>query len=92
MNVERIVQNIKTLHSALTGKSDNEVQIFYRGTGAGITKPWQARIDAREAVEASQDAAVSNLYLQLIEELRRKIANTQRETVSLQSTLESVLS
>lgn len=90
MNIENTVQDIKKLYSAISGKSDNEVVMTYKGTGYGVKTPWHVRIDARETDATTQEVAVESLRNILKVELQKKVEDMERSALVLQQTLNSL--
>lgn len=90
MNIESTVQDIKKLYSAISGKSDNEVIMTYKGTGYGVKTPWHIRIDNRETEAITYDAAVVSLRNILKAELQKKVEDMERSSLVLQQTLNSL--
>lgn len=90
MNVEETVKSIKKLYTAVSGLSDHEVRLTYKGTGYGVTLPWHAYIDKREVNAKSHDAALEILLSNLKSELTTKIANTRRDAEALERTLQEL--
>lgn len=90
MSIENTVQDIKKLYSAISGKSDNEVVMTYKGTAYGVKMPWHVRIDARETNAATHEAAVEALRNILKTELQKKVEDMERSAQDLHRTLNSL--
>lgn len=86
-NIEETVRKIQKVHSALTGLSDNNIEMLYKGTSYGITFPWQARIDKHEVNAKSHDAALETLLDELRAALTKKINDSRRHAEHLEKTL-----
>jgi hypothetical protein len=79
MKVDDYAVNIRKVYGILTGKTDNDVLITYRGTSYGQGKPWHVRIDARESASASLEQALSELFLALKQELATKALDSENQ-------------
>jgi DNA-binding winged helix-turn-helix (wHTH) protein len=90
MSIERTVQDIKKLYTAISGKGDNEVVMTYKGTGYGVQKPWHVRIDNREINAANYAAAVETLRDMLKVELQKKAEDMEHVAQSLHQTLNTM--
>ncbi len=90
MNIEQTVQDIKKLYTAISGKSDNEVIMTYKGTTYGVKSPWHIRIDARETNATTYEAAVESLRNILKSELQKKVEDMERSAQDLHRTLNSL--
>lgn len=90
MDFEASVKSIRKVYGVLTGKSDNDVIVTYKGTGYGQTKPWHIRIDAREAQHESHEGAAKTLLDTLKKELSDKVASTEREAETLRKALNNL--
>lgn len=89
MSFEDLVKDIKKLYMTLTSK-DAEVIITYKGTSHGVSKPWQLKIDSREANNVSHEKAALELFTILKQELAAKIAFTEKQTTELKRVLGSL--
>lgn len=87
MDVEASLKSIRDLFQTLTGTSGAKVSLIYSGYEAGITKPWQARVEAREQNHESADGALTALFNELKLELNKKAASTQWEADKLRKFL-----
>jgi len=90
MDFEAAVKSIRKTYTILTGKSDVDVILTYKGTGYGVTEPWHVRIDAREAQDKTHDGAVKMLLDKLKKELNDKVLSTEREAEVLRKALNSL--
>ncbi len=79
MDVDATIKTIQSLHKTLSGKADGDVSLTYKGTAYGVTKPWVARVDAREFVHESYDGALGGLLTLLKKELADKIKSAESE-------------
>jgi len=86
---ESNITNIKRLVLLITGK-DTEVHITYKGTGYGITKPWNIRCDIREINGEHLDNAAEELLSNLISEVQAKINSAEKEAASFKETLKNI--
>lgn len=83
MDVDTTIKTIQSLYKTLSGKADGDVSLTYKGNGYGVTKPWIARVDARESVHESYDGALGGLLNLLKKELADKIKSTELEVSRL---------
>lgn len=83
MDVDATFKSISSIYQAITGKSDAEVYLTYKGTRHGITKPYIVKIEAREASHVTYDGALAELLSTLKKELSDKITSTESEAKRL---------
>lgn len=86
MKFEDIVIEIKKFHSILTNK-ECDVSITYKGKRHGITKPWNIKIDNKEADGETEIAAGTALLVNISNELDNKIKMLKAEAQSLEKAL-----
>lgn len=87
IDVDATFKAIRSVYHTLTSKSDNEVTLVFEGTSYGVTKPWKAKIDAREIKHETYDGALTGLLGLLKVELAAKIKSTENEAKRLQQAL-----
>lgn len=92
MNVEQTVKDIKKLYTAVSGLSDHELSLTYKGTTYGLTSPWVVRIDKREVIAKSYDSGLQELLANLQDELAKKITTTRVQADALETALREVKS
>jgi len=90
MDFESAVKHIRKVYSTLTGKSDVEVILTYKGTGYGVTKPWHIKVENRETQHEKHDGAANELLDKLKKELNDKVVSAEREAVELRKALNSL--
>ena len=90
MDLETSVKTIRKLYAIITGKSDSDVTITYKGTEAGVTMPWVVRIDSRETKSANHMDAVTELLNQLRKELTEKISFSERQVADYKKALKTL--
>lgn len=78
MSFDADVKAIKKLVAAVTGKDDN-VSITYKGNSHGVTKPWSIKCGSREIDHEHHDIGAAEMVKTLKQELRDKIASTERQ-------------
>ncbi len=83
MDVDATFKAIQSLFRVVSGKTEGDVSLTYKGTGYGVTKPWVARIEAREAQAEEYDQALIQLMESLRKELADKIKSSESETTRL---------
>lgn len=83
MDVESSFKNIRNVFQTLSGTSGAKVSLTYVGLEAGVVKPWEARIEAREAKHETANGALTMLYDELKKELLHKVASTEAEAQRL---------
>lgn len=83
MDVDGTFKAIQSIYKTISGKGDGDVTLTYKGTSYGVTKPWIAKIDARECVHEEHDGALLELLAKLKRELADKIKSAESETVRL---------
>jgi hypothetical protein len=83
MDVESAFKNIRNIFQTLSGTSGAKVSLTYVGLEAGVTKPWQAQVDAREAKHETANGALNMLHDELKKELLNKASSTESEAQRL---------
>jgi hypothetical protein len=86
MKFEEIVIEIKKLHGILTNK-EADVCITYKGKRHGVTKPWNIKIDNKEANGEDEIKVALTLLSDISTELYNKINNLKAEAASLENIL-----
>ena len=79
MDVDATFKAIQTIFRAVTGKTEGDVFLIYKGTGYGVTKPWVARVEARECNHEEHDGALLGLLDSLKKELAEKVKSAESE-------------
>ena len=87
MNLEDAVINIRKLYTIVSGKTECDVTLTYKGKEWGITKCWQARIDGREQVGKDHMEAVMLLFADLKTDLEKKVSFTEQQVASFKKVL-----
>lgn len=87
MDVEATYKSIRSIYQTLSGKGDTDVSLTYKGTGYGVTKPWQSRVGDREFAHENHDESLQGLLLLLKNELAAKAKSAQAEAQRLQAAL-----
>lgn len=87
MDLDKTIKSIRNLYIILSGKADADVMLIYHGNSGGITKPWQIRVDAREAKHETHEGAINSLYDSLLDELKSKVKSTESEATRLRQAL-----
>lgn len=83
MDVDATFKAIQSIYKAVSGKSEGDVSLTYKGTGYGQTKPWHARIEACEANHEEYDGALTELLTKLKQELADKVRSAESEATRL---------
>jgi len=83
MDVDGTFKSIQSIYKTISGKGEGDVTLTYKGTSYGVTKPWIAKIDAREVTSEEHDGALVQLLAMLKKELADKIRSAESETVRL---------
>jgi len=78
MSFDADIKAIKKLVAAVTGKDDN-VSITYKGNAYGVSKPWSIKCGAREIDHENHEIGAIELLKNLKQELKDKIASTERQ-------------
>jgi hypothetical protein len=78
MDFDEIVKEIKRIHSISTNK-DSEVYLTYKGTSGGISKPFNLKIDNREANATSSKEAALALFLLIKDDMLSKITVMEKQ-------------
>lgn len=87
IDVEATYKSIRTIYRTVSGKSDADVSMTYKGTDYGVTKSWQAKIDAREVNHENHDGALTALLAMLKKELADKTKSAESEAQRLRQAL-----
>jgi len=87
MTTEAIVKLIHSLYRTISGKSDIEVFVIFKGTDYGVSKPYIARIEAKEFSHETFDGALQGLLIMLKNELSSKVRSAEGEAKRLRSVL-----
>lgn len=87
MDVDATFKNIRTVYQTVSGKGDSDVTLTYKGKEYGVSKPWHARIDARETTNETYDGALTQLLDLLKKELADKAKSTEAEASRLRQAL-----
>jgi hypothetical protein len=87
MDIEATYKSIRSVHQTLSGKGDTDVVMTYKGTGYGVTKPWQSRVGDREFNHENHDESLKGLLDLLKNELAAKAKSTEQEAKRLQAAL-----
>lgn len=83
MNIDLTFKSIRSIYQIVSGKMEADVSLFYRGTENGVSKPWHARVDAREANHETYEGALNALLDELRQELIKKAHSTEAEATRL---------
>jgi hypothetical protein len=83
MDVEATYKSIRSVYQTLSGKSDTEVSMTYKGNGYGVTKPWQSRIGDREYHHENHAESLLGLLSLLKNELLAKAKSAEQEAQRL---------
>jgi hypothetical protein len=86
IDVDATFKTITSIYKTLTGKSDNDVTLSFESS-LGVSKPWKARIDAREIKHEQYDGALTGLLVMLKKELADKLKSAEYEAKRLQQAL-----
>jgi hypothetical protein len=86
IDVDATFKTITSIYKTLTGKSDNDVTLSFE-TSLGVSKPWKAKIDARELKHEQYDGALTGLLIMLKKELADKVKSAEYEAKRLQQAL-----
>lgn len=87
IDVDATFKAIRNVYQTVSGKGDNPVSLTYKGTEYGVSKPWQAKIDAREVNHEEYDGALVALLAMLKKELADKAKSAENEAKRLQQAL-----
>lgn len=87
IDIENVFKNIRTLYQTISGKSDVDVSMTYKGNSYGITKPWIIKIDSRESNGETHVKALTELLTSLRQELSDKANSTEKEANRLKLAL-----
>jgi len=87
MEFEPAVKAIRQTYKVLSGKSEAEVILTYKGTEYGVTQPWHIKVENREARHETHIGAANMLLEILKKELNDKVLSAEREAVALRKAL-----
>lgn len=87
MDIEATYKSIRSIYQTLSGKGDTDVSLTYKGTGYGVTKPWQSRVGDREYSHESHNESLQGLLALLKTELAAKAKSAELEAKRLQAAL-----
>lgn len=87
MKIDDMAEHIRKLYSIISGTSDSDVIITFKGTGYGQTKPWHVRIAARENSSVSLEKALIELLDLLKLELKTKAAGAEQQAKNYRQAL-----
>jgi len=87
MNLEDAVINIRKLYTIVSGKTECDVILTYKGKEYGVTKSWMARIDGRETVGKDHMEAVMLLFADLKIDLEKKVSFTEQQVATFKKVL-----
>lgn len=86
MTFEKIILEIKRIHSISTNK-DSEIYIVYKGTRHGVVKPWNIKIDNKEADGATEVEAALTLFNLIKDDLLERIKMMESQSSSWKEAL-----
>lgn len=87
IDVAATFKNIRSVYQTISGKSDADVTLTFKGTSYGVTKPWHAKVDAREINHEEYDGALVGLLNLLKKELADKTKSAENEANRLRQAL-----
>jgi hypothetical protein len=87
IDVDATFKAIRSVYQTVSGKGDQSVSLIYKGLDYGVTKPWNAKIDAREVNHEAHDGALLGLLAMLKKELSDKTKSAESEAVRLRQAL-----
>lgn len=87
IDVDATFKAIRSVYQTVSGKGDNDVTLTFKGTNYGVTKPYVAKIDAREVSHEQFDGALTGLLAMLKKELADKVKSAENEAKRLQQAL-----
>ncbi len=87
IDVSATFKAIRAVYQTVSGKSDAEVTLTFKGTNYGVTKPYVAKIDARELAHEEYDGALVGLLDMLKKELADKAKSAENEATRLRQAL-----
>ena len=87
MDIEAAFKSIRNVYQTVSGKSDADPSLTYKGTALGQTKPWHARIDTYEFHHQDHIGALTGLLSILKEKLAAKTASAEYEATRLRKAL-----
>lgn len=90
MDVSAAMKNVMSLHRAIVNADASDVSLTYKGTSAGVSKPFITRVGSREYAHETYDGSISGLLALLKKELADKVRTTQQEAARLQQTLSAM--
>ncbi len=86
IDVDATFKAIRSVYQTISGKTDNDVTLSFE-TSLGVTKPWKAKVDARELKHEQYDGALTGLLAILKKELADKVKSAENEAKRLQQAL-----
>jgi len=87
IDVEATYKSIRAVYQTISGKGDADVMVTFKGTSYGVTKPWHAKVDARECNNETHDGALTTLLSMLKKELADKTSSAEKEALRLRQAL-----
>ncbi len=87
IDVDATFKAIRTVYQTVSGKSDADVTLTYKGKEYGVTKSFIAKIDARELAHEHYDGALTGLLTMLKKELADKTKSAENEAIRLRQAL-----
>lgn len=87
IDVDATFRSIRSIYQTVSGKSDVDVSLTYKGKEYGVTKVYTAKIDARELSHEQYDGALTGLLAMLKKELADKVKSAENEAKRLQQAL-----
>ena len=87
IDVDATFKAIRSIYSIVGGRTDQDVTLTFEGYSGGVTKPWKAKIDARELKHEQYDGALTGLLSMLKKELAEKVKSAENEAKRLQQAL-----
>jgi hypothetical protein len=87
IDVDATFKSIRTVYQTVSGKTDVDVSLTFKGHNYGVTKPWLAKIDAREMIHEEFDGALNGLLSLLKKELADKTRSAESEATRLRQAL-----
>lgn len=87
IDVEATYKRIRSIYKTVSGKGEADVFMTYKGTEYGVTKSWNAKVDAREVNHETHDGALIGLLAILKKELADKTKSAESEAERLRVAL-----
>lgn len=87
IDVDATFKAIRSIYQTVSGKSDVDVTLSFKGKEYGVTKVYVAKIDARELAHEQYDGALTGLLDILKKELADKVKSAENEAKRLQQAL-----